>query len=127
MEQTIFAPIAPAYFRFREEIEGALDSRTHTIQWLDAQVWSGRAQVWGRDDAVLLSEIRQFPTGAFEVHVLVAAGNRDTLVNDTISEVEQWAGDIGALFVTIASRAAWARVLRGRGYQHWQTEIRKVM
>src|SRR3546814_9157759 len=81
-----------------------IDTRTHRIEWLDAQVWTGRARVWGADDACLVTELRHFPTGAFEVHVLIAAGNMETLVNEIIKRVEAWGRHIGALFVTIASR-----------------------
>src|SRR3546814_13982131 len=67
-----------------------IDTRTHRIEWLDAQVWTGRARVWGADDACLVTELRHFPTGAFEVHVLIAAGNMETLVNEIIKRVEAW-------------------------------------
>lgn len=119
--------IPPLYLRFRDAFAEVLDSRTHSIEWLDAQVWSGHMQVWGNDSACLLTEIKQFPTGAFEVHVMIAAGDMDTLVNDTIKQVERWAHKIGALFVTIASRAGWARVMKSHGYEPWQQEIRKSL
>ena len=115
----------PRYLRFREQFAEVLDERTHSIEWLDAQVYSGLMACWGNDKACLLTSIKQFPTGAFEVHVEVAAGDLDTLVNETIREVEAWAHKIGALFVTIASRKGWGKIMGPRGYQHWQTELRK--
>lgn len=119
--------IPPRYLRFRDAFAEVLDPRTHQIEWLDAQVWSGHMQVWGNDKACLLTEIKQFPTGAFEVHVMIAAGDMETLVNETIRDVEAWARKIGALFVTISSRAGWARVMKSHGYEPYQTEIRKVI
>ena len=114
-----------SYLRFRAEFAAVLDERTHTIEWLDGQVRTGRARVWGDDRACLLTELKHFPTGAFEVHVLIAAGDMKVLVEETIKQVEAWAQEIGALFVTIASREGWAKVMAPHGYEHWQTEIRK--
>ena len=113
------------YAQFRPAFSEVTDSRTYPIEWLDAEVWSGKAQVWGADDACLVTTVKTFPTGAFEVHVLVAAGDMGRLVNETIKQVEEWAQDIGALFVTIASKQAWARIMAPHGYAHWQTELRK--
>jgi hypothetical protein len=115
------------YLRFRDDFEAVLDPRTHTIEWLDGQVITGRIRVWPAHDACLLTSLKHYPTGAFEVHVEIAAGSKDTLVNQTIKSVEEWARDIGAAFVTIASRKGWEKVMAPHGYDHWQTEIRKEM
>jgi len=115
----------PAYLRYRDDFAETLDPRTHTIEWLDAQVFAGFIRVWPAHDACLLTSIRQFPTGAFEVHVEIAAGNRETLVGNVIKRVEVWAQEIGALFVTISSREGWARVMKSHGYEMHQAEIRK--
>ena len=115
------------YLIFREQFAALIDPRTHGIEWLDAQVWTGRARVWGDETACLVTENRHYPTGAFEVHVLIAAGDMGTLVNDTIKQVEAWARQIGALFVTIASRSGWVRVMEPHGYALWQAEIRKEL
>lgn len=117
----------PAYLRYREYFAEALDPRTHNIEWLDAQVFAGFIRVWPAHDACLLTSLKQFPTGAFEVHVEIAAGNRETLVGNVIKRVEAWAKETGALFVTIASREGWARVMRPHGYELHQSEIRKVI
>lgn len=117
--------LSQPYLKFRSEIASILDPRTHSVEWLDAQIWYGRAKVWGDDRACLVTEVRSFPTGAFEVHVMVAAGSKRALVEEIIVDVERWATGIGALFVTIASRAAWARVMAPYGYEFWQQEIRK--
>src|SRR3546814_5869914 len=31
------------YLRFRDQFAQIIDTRTHSIEWLDAQVWTGRA------------------------------------------------------------------------------------
>lgn len=117
--------IPPLYLRFRDAFAEVLDSRTHTIEWLDQKVWAGFMRVWGDETACLLTEDKRFPTGAFEVHVMIAAGDMETLVNRTIREVEEWARQRGALFVTIASRKGWEKIMRPHGYGHWQSELRK--
>lgn len=117
----------PAYLRFRDDFAEVLDPRTHSIEWLDAQVFAGLIRVWPAHDACLLTSVRTYPTGAFEVHVEIAAGNRDTLVNTMIGRVEEWGREIGAVFVTIASREAWARVMKPKGYAPHQVEIRKEL
>jgi len=102
-----------------------LDPRTHTIEWLDAQVNSGGIQVWGDQAACILTQNKHFPTGAFEVHVMAAIGSKTQLISVTIKQVERWAKDIGALFVTIASRKGWEREMRPYDYEFWQSELRK--
>src|SRR3546814_7194379 len=82
--------------------------------------------VWGADDACLVTELRHFPSGAFEVHVLIAAGNMETLVNEIIKRVEAWGRHIGALFVTIASRCA-APMQIGRAHVGTQGNNRHIV
>lgn len=114
-----------SYLRFRDGFASILDPRLHTIEWLDGQVFSGLARVWAAADAVLLTEIKTYPTGAFEVHVLAAVGNIETLTGHLIKQVEAWAAEHGAIYVSIASRPGWVRVMAPHGYQLWQSEIRK--
>ncbi|WP_460986407.1 hypothetical protein [Sphingobium sp. TomTYG75] len=116
----------PRYLRFREQFAEVLDERTHSIEWLDAQVYSGLMACWGNDKACLLTSIKQFPTGAFEVHVEVAAGDLDTLRSEVIKDVEAWAAKIGALWTTIESRLAWMRLMKADGYHVHQVTLRKV-
>lgn len=113
-----------AYMQFRDEFAGILDPRTHTIEWLDHQVRHGFMRVFGADDACMLAEIRMFPTGAHEVHAMIAAGNIETIIGVLRQQVEAWARETGALFVTASSRKGWERVLRPYGYEFWQSELR---
>lgn len=123
MAKPLLAPLS-SYAQFRQAFSEITDPRTYPIEWLDAEVWSGKAQVWGSSDACLVTTVKTFPTGAFEVHVLIAAGNIETLVSETIKQVEEWAKDIGALFVTISSRKGWEKIMAPHGYAYWQTELR---
>lgn len=118
------AYLDPAYLRFRDDFDSVLDPRTHSIEWLDAQVWLGKAKVWGDDRACALTEIRHFPAGTFEVHVMIAAGSLKILVSEIMPEIQLWKDEIGALFVSVASRMAWIRLLEPLGFRVWQTEVR---
>jgi len=113
--------------RFRDQIADAIDQGLYPIQWLDAQVYAGFVKVWSADDACCLTEIRTFPSGLFEVHYMVAAGNKETMVNVIAPQVEQWAREIGAIFTSIASRKGWERVMKPHGYEVQRIELRKKL
>jgi len=114
------------YLRFRPEIAELLDPRCYAIEWLDEQVVSGAAIVFTSDTAVILVEIKAYPAGAREVHGLVAAGDLAAIL-PLIDEAEAWGLGNGCIFAGIASRAGWGRVLRDRGYQPYQIELRKEL
>lgn len=113
------------YFEHRESIAKVLDPRTHTIDWLDRQIWTGAAILWAADDGVIVAEVRTYPTGVQELHGLIADGNVETIQGKLIPQAEQWARDRGFMFTSIASRPAWARLLEKEGYAVHQVYIRK--
>lgn len=123
--KTSWPDTAENYWRFRDAFAGVLDPRTHTIEWLDAQVWSGAFKVWCDGGSCVLTSIRPFPTGAFEVHIQIVTGDVETLTAKILPRIEEWAADIGALMVSAASRKAWARIMEPLGYETWQVELRK--
>ena len=116
----------PAYLLRRAEIGALLDPRCYTLEWLDGQVWCGRIKVWHSDDALILAEVRTFPAGAREIHGMMAVGELGGIVG-LIEHAEQWAASEGIEFATIASRPGWARVLKSRGYETYQTDVRKEL
>ncbi len=115
------------YWQFRDQILRVLDPRTHTIEWLDDEVISGRALVWAGPDAVILAEVKTYPTGAQEIHGLIAAGNVETITKVLIPDAEQWARAHHFLFASIASRPGWASLLKADGYAVHQVYIRKEL
>lgn len=119
--------ITAAYHKWRADFEAVMDPRMYTISWLDGQLWAGRAWFWGNDKAGIVAELRQYPTGAFDIHGLVAAGDVATIRDELIPQAERWAASIGALGAIIESRPAWAKVLKGHGYEPWQTSVRKEL
>lgn len=116
----------PDYLRFRGRIAQALDPRLHPIEWLDAQVWAGFAKVWASDDACLLTELKVYPTGAFEVHAMVAAGSLEGI--DALREqAEEWGREMGAFCASCSSRKGWRRKLARHGYEVHQVYMRKAL
>lgn len=115
-----------SYIPWRAAFESVMDQRFYTLPWLDEEITSGRARFWGTDDAAIVATIRGYPTGAKEVHGLIAAGELEGVIA-LIAEAEAWGCAEGAIVASIASRAGWCRALRPYGYDLHQVEIRKEL
>ena len=113
------------YFRFRDEFEEALDPVRYTLHWLDEQVLTGEFMVWGTLRAAILCKIEHYPTGARDIHGMLAAGDLETIVEKLIPDAEEWAREQGCIGSKIESRAGWVRVLKGAGYELHQSTLRK--
>ena len=116
-----------AYLHWRPEFAKAIDEALYPLSWLDSQVARGEARFAYTDTAAILYEYKHYPSGAFQVEGLVAAGDVEAIVEFLIPFVEAEAAHAGAVAAQIASRPAWARVLRERGYVPYQAAIRKVL
>ncbi|MBO9624169.1 MAG: hypothetical protein J7500_15785 [Sphingomonas sp.] len=114
------------YQRHRDEIAGLLDPRCYHIDWLDNELLNTRALAFGSDSAVIVVALRAYPAGATELHGLVAAGELSGIL-ELIDQAEEWGRAHGITFAGIASRPGWARVLKARGYETYQTELRKEL
>lgn len=119
-------PIWRAYLSRRADIAGILDPRCYTVEWLDGELWSGRLHLWANDDAVLVTELRQYPAGAREIHAMVASGSLEG-ISELREQAEQWARGSGVEFASAASRPGWERVLSRFGYELHQVEMRKEL
>ena len=113
------------YADFRPHFAKALDPRLYTIEHLDGLVLSGRAQVWFGERAAIVTEVREYPTGARVVHGLVAAGELEEIVGTLIPRAEAWGRSLGCLLAVNESRPGWVRKLEGAGYRLHQTALRK--
>jgi len=115
------------YAAFRPLFEAALDGRLYRIEHLDALLASGRAQLWLGARSAIVTEVRQYPTGARVVHGLVAAGALDEIVGTLIPRAEAWGRSVGCRLAIIESRPGWVRKLKAAGYCIHQTTIRKEL
>jgi len=115
------------YLAWRPAFVAAMDTRLHTPEWLDGRMLAGMAQFWRSAHAAAVTEIRTYPTGAYDVHGLIAAGDVGEVRDIIVPEVEAWARTIGALGIVIESRPGWARALKGRGFEPHQLAVRKEL
>lgn len=115
-----------SYSLFRQAFAELLDPRFYNIEWIDQGVAGGKITAFGNEHACILVEIKTYPTGAKEVHGLCAAGDLATIL-ELIGDAEEWGRAQGCIIASIASREAWSRVLKGRGYQPFQVEVRKEL
>ncbi len=115
------------YSLFRPAFAEVMDERYHTLEWLDKQVASGKFRCFCSDDAALVVEIRDYPTGAKDVHVLIAAGNAESIINELRCEAEQWGRDEGCIGAIVESRPGWARYLKPYDYEPHQLAVRKEL
>jgi hypothetical protein len=116
-----------AYCEFRPAFAEVMDERYHTLEWLDEQILSGKVRFWRSANAAMITEIRDYPTGAKDIHGLIAAGALEEIVGKLIPEAEEWAKAQGCIAAQIESREGWARVLRSSGYQMHQIIVRKEL
>ena len=112
------------YRERRQAIAELLDPRCYSIDWLDLRILDGAARVFANDEAVIVTELREYPSGAREIHGLVAAGDLAAILT-LIDQAEAWGREQELDFATIASREGWQRVLSSRGYAPHQIELRK--
>ena len=114
-----------SYTAWRAAFADALDDRFYTIDWLDSRIADGSALCLSSDTAAIVTEIREYPTGAKDIHGLIAAGDLETIVNDLIPAAEALGRQLGCIGAIIESREGWTKVLCGAGYQPYQTAVRK--
>ena len=115
-----------SYADWRERFLEAVDQDLHPADWIDANVATGKWRFWESDRAAILARIKLYPSGAKEVHGLVAAGGLDA-IKALIPLAEQWGRDSGATRASISSHPAWVRLMRNEGYEMTQATIVKVL
>lgn len=115
------------YLSFRPAFSEVIDERYHTLDWLDAQVLQGKVQFWNSDNAALLTEIKTYPTGARDIHVVISAGDMREVVEILRPQAEEFGREAGCLAATVESRVGWARALKPHGYESHQLTVRKEL
>ena len=80
------------------------------MSWLDMMVWNGAYKLFANDSAVIVTELKTYPTGAKEIHGIVAAGDLAS-VKELIGQAEAWGKEQGCVRASIASREGWLKAL----------------
>jgi hypothetical protein len=119
--------IPDGYCAFRGAFSQVMDERYHTLEWLDDQVLSGKVQFWRTDNAAMITEIRDYPTGAKDIHALIAAGDLDEIIDEITPAAEEWARSQGCIAAQVESREGWAKALKPSGYESHQLIVRKEL
>jgi hypothetical protein len=119
--------VSSDYAAWRDRLAEAMDPRFYTIEYLDWLLATGRAFLWARGHAALVAEIRVFPTGTKAASFVVAAGDREELVNELAPQVEAWGRANGCSVALIESRPGWEKVMKGHGYSLFQASIVKEL
>jgi hypothetical protein len=115
------------YAAFRSAFLEVMDPALYSIEWLDEQVATGAVMFWRSANAAIIAEIRHYPTGARDIHGLIAAGELSEIVGHLIPHAEQWAREQGCVGAIIESRPGWQRVLKEQGYEPYQIAVRKEL
>jgi hypothetical protein len=115
------------YLRFRDAFAAVMDARYYTPEWLDGELLSGAVTFMRTDAAAIIVELRNYPTGAIDVHGIVAAGDLADVVGVLIPRAEQWARELGCIGAVIESREGWSRALKASGYNVHQVAVRKEL
>jgi hypothetical protein len=114
------------YQRFRPAFAKAMDPRLHRIEYLDSLVFSGRARFWASDQAAIVAQLEQYPSGVWVVEGVIAAGEL-AAVKKLIPCAEEWGRRHGATFAKIESREGWAKALHADGYVPFQLAVMKEL
>jgi hypothetical protein len=116
-----------SYLRWRSAFVAAMDPELYPPEWLDGRLLAGTAQFWLGEQAAAVTEVRAYPTGAYDVHGLVAAGDMHEVRGRIVPQIEAWARSIGAIALVVESRPGWARALKGTGFEPHQLAVRKPL
>lgn len=118
--------MAPAYLRHRAEILSILDERKWPHWWLENEISEGRIALLSNDTAIIGVERKVYPGGYEELHGMFAAGDMNGVLEliDQAVEAAKLQGLDGA---SIASKPAWARILKSRGFVPDQLTITREL
>lgn len=114
----------PEYQRFRGQFAEVMDERFYTLEWLDRHIHNNIFRFWSNDTSAIIAKIIEYPTGAKEVHGMIAAGELEGIL-ELIPKAEAWGLSLGAIVAGISSREGWSRALPD--YSVHQVEIRKEL
>lgn len=110
-----------AYEPFRDQFTSLAPDK-YPPEYIDGCVMIGSWRCWGTDQAAILTEVREYPSGLKELHGLAAAGDVSAIL-ELIEVAEAWGRQRGCAIAAIESRPAWQKLLPG--YEPEQVRIVK--
>jgi hypothetical protein len=123
----MIVPDWAGYLRFRPQFEETLDPARYTIEWLDDKILTGEFKLWVGEGAAIVAKLESYPTGAMDIHGMIAAGSLEEIRGVLIPQAEHFAKSIGCIGAMISSREGWAKALKANGYELHQTVLRKEL
>ena len=115
------------YCGWRDAFEAVIDPRYYTMDWLDLQILNGPVGFWGNEKAALIAEIKEYPTGARDVHCLIAAGEMSEIVETLAPKALAWGAAQSCIAGLVESRPGWAKILKPHGWEAHQQTLRKEL
>lgn len=123
----MMVPDWAGYLAFRPAFQTVVDERYWPMEWLDKRILDGVARFIRSENAAVVAELRQYPGGAVDVHGLIAAGDKDEIINELIPQAEAWGRESGCVAGVVESRPGWAKALKPHGYEVSQVTVRKEL
>ena len=103
----------------------ALDPRFYTAKWLDEQILSGGMMFFADGESAVIFKVDVYPTGWRELRWFACTGDVAELTEKFPPVIEGFAKQVGCKSAKIQSREAWCRIMKGQGYELYQTIIEK--
>lgn len=113
------------YLEWRSRFAEANDPEFYPIQWLDAEIAAGRADIIAGEKSAIIVQAKIYPGGAKVGQVHAAVGDMAEIVNELAPRAEEWGREHGCTLAEIEGRDGWKRVLKSRGWQAHQTVLMK--
>lgn len=113
-----------AYLQWRPAFADVIDETYYPIEWLDQQVIGGNAIFVCTDKAAALYEIKEYPSGAKDIHGLVCCGDLVHIVERLIPVAREHGRSLGCVGFLVESRPGWAKALKPQGFKVFQVSVR---
>lgn len=113
------------YAAWRGRLGEANDPEFYPLAWQDELIATRRGQFWACDEAAMITEIVEFPSGARACKVFACAGDMAVMLERIKPRIEAWAALNNCTHCMIEGRDGWRR--KHRDYRHHQTVIVKEL
>lgn len=109
--------------RFRPGLEKALKlgGDTHTVRDVVEMILDNRAQIWIVGNALIVTEVLQFPRKRV-LRFWLATGNGEDCIAVS-RRVLEWGKEQGCDLAMITGRRGWVRALRDEGWTETMTVL----